>query len=444
MSGLLVLVALVAAEDKTAGPDKRGKDDRPAPRVEERRADAVLTWNEVALDLIRRDRTPPPAASRHLAILHAAIADAVNAIYQTHKPYRVTLRATEPIDPAATVAACAHRVLTELHPRQTAHLDAQRGRALAAIPDSGAKTRGVQLGRHVAERILAWRRDDGSGRVVGYHAAAANGIWRPTPPAFAAALLPQWSELVPFGVRDRRTFRPPAPPEVTGKEYASEFDEVKRIGGRNSRARTAEQSIIAWFWDDGPGTCTPPGHWNQIAREASLHKKLLLPENARLFALLNIALADAAVVCWDCKYHFKLWRPVTAIREADRDGNPDTAGEAGWQPLLNTPPFPSYTSGHSTFSGAAATILEKFFGSDDMDFSVGSDGFPGQRRVFKGFAQAAREAGMSRIYGGIHYECDNREGLAMGKAVALEVFRTRLVPTEQGTPDQAPRRRPLR
>src|SRR5262249_36029036 len=133
--------------------------------------------------------------------------------------------------------------------------------------------------------------------------------------------------------------------------------------------------------------------------------------------------ADAGIVCWDCKYHFRYWRPVTAIREADRDGNPDTFRDARWQSLLTTPPFPSYTSGHSTFSGAAATLLAKFFGSDDVRFTVGSDGIPGTRRAYKSFSHAAHEAGRSRIYGGIHYECDNREGLALGRAVAEEVFR---------------------
>src|SRR5262249_27773452 len=161
---------------------------------------------------------------------------------------------------------------------------------------------------------------------------------------------------------------------------------------------------IAWFWDDGAGTCTPPGHWNQIARVVAMAKQNSMADNARLFALLNIALADAAIVCWDTKFHYKVWRPVHAIRLADEDDSQDITRDAKWRSLLTTPPFPSYTSGHSTFSGAGAAILARFFGTDEIKFSIGSDGYPGMKRSFKSFSACAAEAGRSRIYGGIHYE----------------------------------------
>jgi hypothetical protein len=258
-------------------------------------------------------------------------------------------------------------------------------------------------------------------------------------PRFAQPLYPHWPTVTTFSPVKVAAFRPESPPELTSEEYTRDFNEVKRLGRRDSRFRTAEQSIIAWFWDDGPGTCTPPGHWNLIAREVALQQQTTLAENARLFALLNIALADAGIICWDCKFKFKFWRPITAIRQADRDGNDATVPDRHWDSLLETPPFPSYTSGHSTFSGAGSMVLALVLGTDEVSFSAGSDGIPGTRRRYKSFAQAANEAGRSRIYGGIHYECDNREGLAAGRALAREVVRTLMRP--DGSTDRAASRR---
>ena len=168
---------------------------------------------------------------------------------------------------------------------------------------------------------------------------------------------------------------------------------------------------------DNCGTATPPGHWNIIARDVARQRGNTLDENARLFALLNIAEADAGIVAWDCKFAFNFWRPITAIQNADRDGNPDTLPEPGWRPLLLTPPFPEYISGHSTFSGAAAIVLATFFGADDIPFTTESEGLPGAARTFPSFSQAAMEAGMSRIYGGIHFMSANLSGLECGVAV---------------------------
>lgn len=427
MHGLMLLVALAFNGDDLVGPDNLRDPRREQLRVSERRPDRVLLWNEHALEAIRRDRTAPPVAARNLAILHTAVADAVNVIYQEYQPYRVKLRAVKDIDPHATVCVTAHRVLVKLHPRQRDRLDRLLERDLATLPAGEAKSRAISLGRHVADRLLAWRQDDLLPRATSYRPSSEVGLWRRTPPGFAAPLMPEWGKARPFGVRNFRAFDPPEPPRLTSEEYTRDFNEVKDLGGRDSEKRSAEQAIIAWFWRGGGGTCTPPGHWNQIAAEVALERQLTLPENARLFALLNIALADAGIACWECKYRFRLWRPVTAIHEADRDGNPGTHRDRRWEPLLDTPPFPSYTSGHSTFSGAAAAILEQFFGTDRVAFSIGSDDFPGTRRKFRSFTQAANEAGRSRIYGGIHYECDNREGLALGRAVAEEVFRSRLL-----------------
>src|SRR5438132_796628 len=188
-------------------------------------------------------------------------------------------------------------------------------------------------------------------------------------------------------------------------------------------------SSRAKIWADGAGTCTPPGHWNQIAQSVARQRGTTLAENARLFALLNIALADAGILCWDCKYKLSFWRPVTGIREADRANNPDTAADREWTPLLTTPPFPSYVSGHSSFSGAAATVLTDVFG-DKVRFQTTSEGLPGATRKFDSFWAAAEEAGQSRIYGGIHWQFDNTEGLAIGKTLAKYVGHSYLVPLD--------------
>jgi hypothetical protein len=428
MTTFVLLLALVPAQrdqDKDSSRDKQPLD-------------VVLEWNGHALEAIRRDRTAPPVAARHLAVVHLAIYDVANTLSPDHKPYLVNLTALEEMSSEVAVAVAAHRALVSLYPRQKDRLDAILARFLDDVPRSTQKSRGITLGRYVADKILDARKDDLKPRYTSYRPSEEIGLWRPTPPDEKPALLPAWGETKPFGIKNIRGLRKevPEPPELTSAKYAEEFKEVKSLGSRRSRERTAEQSIIAWFWNDGAGTCTPPGHWNLIAREASKKKGLTLTENARLFALMNMALADASIACWDCKYRFRLWRPVTAIREADRDGNDETKRDGKWEPLLTTPPFPSYTSGHSTFSGAAAYVLESFqidgqdaFG-DGFEFKVGSDGIPGTKRAYKSFDEAAKEAGMSRIYGGIHYQCDNQAGLALGKAVAKEIIQTRLLPKE--------------
>jgi hypothetical protein len=244
--------------------------------------------------------------------------------------------------------------------------------------------------------------------------------------------VPQWPTLIPFAVTEIERFRPAPPPALTSAEYAAAFNDVKALGARDSATRTPEQTLIARFWSDGDGTVTPPGHWNRIAQTVARERGTSLAENARLFALLNVTMADAAILCWDCKYRFNFWRPITAIREADHDANPGTESDPYWAPLLTTPPFPSYTSGHSTFSGAAASTLAHFFGTDAVRFTTTSEGAPGVTRSFERFSAAAEEAGRSRIYGGIHYEFDNQSGLATGRALADEICRHFLLPRAGG------------
>jgi hypothetical protein len=215
-------------------------------------------------------------------------------------------------------------------------------------------------------------------------------------------------------------FRPDAPPAMDSAQYASEYNQTKQIGSLNSTTRTADQTETALFWADGGGTYTPPGHWNQIAEQVTVKQRTSLVDNARLFAALNISLADAGISCWEAKYTYKSCRPITAIRNGDNDTNPLTVGDTTWQPLIVTPPFPEYTSGHSTFSGAASTVLASFFGAN-YSFSTNSLGLPGTTRQFASFSQAADEAGMSRIYGGIHYMSANLAGLDAGRKLGSYV-----------------------
>jgi hypothetical protein len=214
--------------------------------------------------------------------------------------------------------------------------------------------------------------------------------------------------------------------------YALDVGYTKAYGGSNSTARHPKETESALFWGYGAGSCTPPGHWNQIATVVAQQRNLDLLESARLFALLNIAMADAAIVCWKCKYIDGLWRPITAIQLADTDGNPLTEADPNWAPLLATPPFPEYTSGHSTFSGAAATVLSAFFRGNER-FTVGSDDLPGVLRSYKNFWDAAHESGVSRLYGGIHFWSANENGLSCGAAIGREINRMlRALPGSNG------------
>jgi hypothetical protein len=244
-----------------------------------------------------------------------------------------------------------------------------------------------------------------------------------TPPQFQAALLPEWGRVRAFAIKKGTQYRPPAPPALTSAAYADAYHEVKKLGGKQSDGRTEEQTQIAHFWADNAGTVTPPGHWNKIAQTIAQDRNLTLAENARLFAHLNIALADAGILCWVIKFTFDYWRPVTAIHHADR--------EDAWMPLLQTPPFPAYVSGHSTFSSAAASVLAHSFGTDDVRFATTSDGLPGKTRAFTKLSAAAEEAGMSRIYGGIHWQFDNTEGLKVGRTLGEYVYKNTLQPRRQ-------------
>jgi membrane-associated phospholipid phosphatase len=383
-------------------------------------ADVVTDWNNAALDAIRVERTAPPIASRSLAILHASIYDAVNGIARTHERYLVPSVAPGTASRRAAASAAAHRALVNLFPASAASFDALHAAILAEIPDGPRKRVGIIWGEFVADVILAVRAHDGSNAVVQPPGGSGPGVWVPTPPGFLPYLLPQWGFVVPFAMSSSLQFRPPGPPSLDSQQYAADYNEVKELGAAVGSTRTEEQTEIALFWADGAGTETPPGHWNSIAQIIADTQGNTLEENARLFALLNIAMADAAICAWDAKYTFNFWRPVTAIAFAEPELN--------WMSFIITPPFPDYISGHSTFSAAAATVLPLFYGTQDLPFTTGSDFLPGVYRSFTTCLDAAEEAALSRIYGGIHFRSASEDGLQAGSSIGEWTFTHYLQP----------------
>jgi hypothetical protein len=372
-------------------------------------ADVVTDWNNAALDAIRAGNTAPPIASRNLGILHVSIYDAVNGIDRTHEAYLVPGAVAASASREAAASAAAHGALVNLFPAAAASFDALHAAILAGIPDGPYKAAGIVWGEFVANQILAARANDGSTAIVSPPGGSGPGMWIPTPPAFLPYLLPQWGFVAPFGMNSSSQFRPPGPPSLDSERYAADYEEVKELGADVGSTRTAEQSEIALFWADGAGTETPPGHWNSIAQTIAAARGNTLEENARLFALLNIALGDAAICAWDAKYTFDFWRPVTAIAFAEPQLN--------WMSFIVTPPFPEYVSGHSTFSGAGATVLPLFYGTEDLPFTTSSDFLPGVYHSFPNCFDAAEEAAVSRLYGGIHFRSSNEDGLRAGISI---------------------------
>jgi len=320
----------------------------------------------------------------------------------------------------AAGSAAAHKALVSLFPANVSRFDALYSALLAAIPNSPHKTAGIVWGEFVANQILAARANDGSDAIVQPPGGSGPGFWVPTPPGFQPYLLPQWGFIVPFGMNSSSQFRPPGPPSLDSQQYAADYEEVKELGAAVGSTRTEDQSEIALFWADGAGTETPPGHWNSIAQLISTAQGTTLEENARLFALLNIAMADAAICAWDAKYTYDFWRPVTAIAFAEPQLN--------WMSFIVTPPFPDYTSGHSTFSAAAAAVLPLFFETEALPFTTGSDFLPGVLRSFSTCEEAAVEAALSRIYGGIHFRTASEDGLEAGASIGEWTFTHYLQP----------------
>ncbi|MGV3486096.1 MAG: phosphatase PAP2 family protein, partial [Planctomycetaceae bacterium] len=388
-------------------------------------ADVVMQWNNSALDAIRATNTPPPIAARSLAMVHAAIFDAVNSITQTYSAYEFDFVAPPTASQEAAVSAAAQRVLTNLFPAQATLFAGLTSAILATVPDGRNEDAGVHVGQLAADAVLAVRVADGADATVDYQPGTNLGQWQTTLPGHAAALLPQWADVAPFVLTTADQFSGALGasqiPALDSPEYAAAFDEVKALGSVNSTTRTTEQTEIAQFWANGAGTATPPGHLNVMAQIIAQPRKLTIEQQAKLFAQLNLALADTAIAVWDLKYDTDYWRPITAIHSADTDGNDATQADATWQPLITTPPFPTYVSGHSAFSAAAAEVMKNFFGTDAISLTLPSESSSASDRSFTSLSQAAEESAVSRLYGGVHWAFDNRDGLELGAAIGSYV-----------------------
>lgn len=393
-------------------------------------ADVVLDWNALMLDAIRTDNSGPTLSSRNLAILHTAIYDSVNSVLRTRQPYKFQVEAPANASADAAAVGAAYEVARTLYQSFRARADDLYETWRAAAPATAATTNGLALGERIGMLMLQERAADGSSTEVPYIPSDDPGRWRRTPPFFRPPLTPHWRHVTPFCLPGLEAFMPPPPPALDSPEYAEAFNEVKAIGPKNSGTRTAEQSLIARFWSDFSYTAMPPGHWHEIAATIARNHNNTLAQNALLFALISMAQADGAILCWEIKFRYDLWRPVTAIQRADEDNNPLTAPDKGWEQYLPSPPFPSYTSGHSTFSKASSQVLTRFYGTDAIAFVAGSDTEKGVFRTFNSLAACADEVGMSRIYGGFHFMFDNVQGKATGGRVGDYVSANFLLPND--------------
>jgi len=415
-----VLGALGVSAMSAAIPVASSQAPATPPPLPSAPGDPVIQWNRILLGIQATTGAQPATVhpTYDLAITHAAIYDAVVAINHSGSPYLIRYHGPRHASLAASADTAAHDALVRLYPNLKATIDSDYARLLAQVPAGGPKSQGITVGRIVAQRILAKRSNDGSAAPLrAFTAGTAPGDYQLTPPKFGSPVFTNWPSVRPFLIRRASQFRPPPPPALTSSTWTAVFNEVKALGVSQGSTRTPEQSQIAVFWN-------PPiwAAWNQIAQTVALGHHSTLSENARTFALLNVSFADSAIAFYDAKYAYHFWRPVTAIRNASRAGNPATVANPNWTPLVATAPDPSYPGAHSTISAAGAGVLSSVYGNR-VAFTVTSPALPGVKRSFTRFSDAANEAGLSRIYNGNHTRIDHVAGQGLGHQVAGYVIR---------------------
>ena len=380
------------------------------------RADEVTDWHEHMLAALGTAGVSPIVSSREAALVSAAVFDAVNGIERRYAPIHVPAAAPRGASKRAAAVQAAYRILVTRFPAQTAALDVKRAASLAAIEDGESERRGVEWGQTVADAILLWRSTDGfTPPPPLFLGGLEPGQWRPTPPAFLPGAVPQFATMTPWGILSPDQFRPLGPPLMTSEKYFDDFEEVRLKGSLTSASRTADGTAACLFWNSASANYL----WNRAAIDLGAAQGTDLSENAHLLATLNLAIADGLIACWDAKYEFVFWRPVTAIPLADTDGNPETIADPAWTPLVTTPAFPEYTSGHSSASSAAATVLADYFG-DDTPFIVQSP--VGVVRFYPSFSTAVDEITEARVFAGIHFRAACEDGAVLGSEVAAFIL----------------------
>jgi hypothetical protein len=386
------------------------------------RADVVTDWNQTAIRATEIAGAPVPVQTRVMAMVHAAIFDAVNAIDGKYTAYAIDARAVPGASAEAAAAAAAHGILDRMYPPQKPITDAALAASVARIPDGQAKTEGLRLGQEVAAKLFDLRKDDGSGAPQTYAFGSGAGVYQATPPMNANPILPQWRNVKPFMLSSAKQFAFAGPAAPKSTAFAKDFNEIKRIGSKNSPERTTEQTAIAIHW---AGSEVVP--FNTVARTAAAAKGLGVVESARLFALLNMSMADALIAGFEAKYAFNYWRPVTAIRNAGLAGNTAISADATWEPLLVTPPHQEYPCAHCLGAGAAVAVLQHVFDGDKLSTSYI---YPplGVVRRWESFSQIAKEVENARVWGGIHYRTSAEHGTQFGRQVAELALKTQMRP----------------
>jgi hypothetical protein len=385
-------------------------------------ADVVVDWNRILVATIGTQN--PFAQARYAAIAQLAVFEAVNACSPRYEPYLGTVPAPAGASPEAAAVAAAHTVLRTYFPSAAAALDGARTGSLAAIPDGQPKYDGIGVGEAVAAALIQERANDGATPPATFLPASSEpGVWQPTPPLFGPGILLHWRNLTLFGLNSSDQYRSDPPPSLTSGEYARDYREVMLRGSATTTDRPQDRTDVARFFAAASAVYA----WNAAAQQVSEASGLSLAENARAFALLNMAISDALVACMETKYHYLLWRPVTAIRAGDLDGNPETPGDPAWTPLITTPTFPSYPSAHASASYAARRVAESVF-DDDHAFTLTHPAVPGVTLHYSTFRDLTDDIDDARVYGGIHFRFDQQAGGRQGRQVGRFIYEHHLRP----------------
>ena len=371
-------------------------------------ADVVTDWNERAVSAGYAARITPSESARIIAMVHLAMFEALNSIEPRYAPYRGRLATESSASREAAGASAAHYLLARLYPDHAKEMDKTLAASLAAVSDGPAKTEGMRLGEQAARAMLDERRGDNADAANAYRPFTVAGKYVPT--NFPAT--PHWGAVRPFALKSASQFIPVAPYALTTPQWAKDYAEVKKMGAKTGSARSAEQTEIARFWE-----LTGAATYNPVARQLSAANSLDLLDNARLFALFSMAAADAGVAIWNAKYKYNFWRPVTAIRNGDLDGNNATERDPLWEPFITTPMHPEYPCAHCTFQATAASALETFFGSNAATFNLTSTTAPGVTRKFNNLSDYVAEVVNARVYDGVHYRTSGEAGAAMGRKI---------------------------